>query len=75
MAARLEAVMTGETRPFEAFSPFFDEFFRFFIFVFIFVEVGRSVAGVVVVRQDRLLLFPLSFTVPPALFLLFALRN
>jgi hypothetical protein len=56
--------MTGGTRPFEAFSPFFDEVFRFFIFVFIFVEVGRSVAGDVVVCQDRLLLSVLQAADP-----------
>ena len=60
----LVVVMTGGTRPFEAFPPFFDEVFRFFIFVFIFVEVGRSVAGGVVVRQDRLLLSVLQAADP-----------
>jgi hypothetical protein len=52
----LVVVMTEGTRPFEASSPFFVEVFRFFIFVFIFVEVGRSVVGDLVVCQDRLLL-------------------
>ena len=54
----------GGTRPFEAFSPFFVEVFRFFIFVFIFVEVGRSVVGDVVVCQDRLLLSVLQAADP-----------
>jgi hypothetical protein len=58
--------MTGGTRLFEASSTLFDGSFRVFIFVFILVEVGRSVAGVVVVRQNWLLLSVLK-TADPAI--------